>query len=208
MRLPEYDCMVETFPADCADQPLHVRILPRRSGSGRLVPNAQGAQPLHEERAICSVAVPDKITRCTVPGKGLDDLARNTLRGRICRHPERYPQSTLVTQNHKAIEQPERNRRQHEEVDCRDAIDMIGRKGPPALRWRPAPVHIACDRRLRDCETEIEQFTVNVWCAPEVICTAHRADEIAQLGRDSRPANAVCVTARASTTGTPRDASG
>jgi hypothetical protein len=34
MRLPEYDYVVETFPADRADQPLHVRILPRRSGSG------------------------------------------------------------------------------------------------------------------------------------------------------------------------------
>jgi hypothetical protein len=31
-----------------------------------------------------------------------------------------------VTQNQKAIEQPERYRRQHEEVDCRDAIDMKG----------------------------------------------------------------------------------
>src|SRR5262245_52981282 len=30
---------------------------------------------------------------------------------------------------------------------------------------------------------------MDVWCTPEVICTAHRADEIAQLGRDSRPAN-------------------
>src|SRR5262249_56458737 len=66
---------------------------------------------------------------------------------------------------------------------------MIGQEGPPALRWRPTPVHIACDRGLRDCETELEQFTMNVWCTPEMICTAHRADEIAQLGRDSRPAN-------------------
>ena len=60
--------------------------------------------------------------------------------------PNDTPQSTPVTQNHKAIEQLERYRRQHEEVDCRDAIDMIGQKGPPALRWRPTPVHIACDR--------------------------------------------------------------
>jgi len=47
--------------------------------------------------------------------------------------------------DHQAIEQPERYRRQHEEVDCRDTIGMIGQKGPPALRWRPTPVHIACD---------------------------------------------------------------
>src|SRR5438067_11779759 len=38
MRLPEYDHVVETFPSDRADQPLDVRVLPRRSGSGRLVP--------------------------------------------------------------------------------------------------------------------------------------------------------------------------
>src|SRR5262245_2205682 len=30
---------------------------------------------------------------------------------------------------------------------------------------------------------------MDVWCTPEVICTAHRADETAQLGRNSRPAN-------------------
>src|SRR5262245_33071905 len=138
--------MVETFPSDRADQPLDVWILPRRSGSSRLVPNAHGTQPLPEDHAIRSVSVPNKIARCTVPGKRLDDLARNPLRGRICRHPERYPQSAPVTQNHKAIEQPERYRRQHEEVDCRDAIDMIGQKGPPALRRRPTAVHIACDR--------------------------------------------------------------
>src|SRR5262249_6954332 len=126
VRLPEYDHVVETFPSDRADQSLDVRVLPRRSGCSRLVPNAHGTQPLPEDQAIRSVAIPNKITRCTVPGKRLDDLARNPLRGRICRHPERYPQSTSVAQNHKAIERPERYRRLHEEVDYRDTIDMIG----------------------------------------------------------------------------------
>src|SRR5262249_4622239 len=112
VRFPKYDHVVETFPSDRADQPLDVRVLPRRSGNSRLVPNAHGTQPLPQDRAIRSVPVPNKIARCTLPGKRLDDLARNPLRGRICRHPERYPQSTTVTQNHKAIEQPERYRRQ------------------------------------------------------------------------------------------------
>src|SRR5262249_2919905 len=126
VRLPKYDHVVETFPSDRADQPLDIWVLPRRSGSGRLVPNAHGTQPLPEDGAIRSVSVPNKIARCTVPGDALDDLALNPVRGRIRRHPERYPQSTLMTLNHKAIEQPERYRRQHEEVDCRDTIDMIG----------------------------------------------------------------------------------
>jgi hypothetical protein len=45
-----------------------------------------------------------------------------------------------VTQNHKAIEQPERYRRQHEEVDCRNAIDMIALSGlSPEVRARDKP---------------------------------------------------------------------
>src|SRR5262249_44783830 len=38
VRLPKYDHVVETFPSDRADQPLDVRVLPRRSGCSRLVP--------------------------------------------------------------------------------------------------------------------------------------------------------------------------
>src|SRR5262245_2589935 len=91
VRFPKYDHVVETFPSDRADQPLDVWVLPRRSGSSRLVPNAHGTQPLPEDHAIRSVSVPGKIARCTV-GKRLDE--RNPLRGRICRHPERHPQST------------------------------------------------------------------------------------------------------------------
>src|SRR5262245_40898635 len=73
-----------------------------------------------------------------------------------------------MTQNHKATEQPERNRRQQEEIDCRDTIDMIGQKGSPPL-GRRAAIHIARDRRLSERETEPEQFTMNVWCTHRAI---------------------------------------
>jgi hypothetical protein len=99
MRLPQYNHVVETFPSDCADQSLRVRILLRRARGNGLVADTQGAQPLHEDRAICSVAIPNKVTRRTVPGKCLGDLARNPLCGRICRYPKRYPQSAPVAQN-------------------------------------------------------------------------------------------------------------
>src|SRR5262245_46562008 len=72
VRLPKYDHVVETFPSDRTDQSLDIRVLPRRSGSSRLVPNAHGTQPLPQDRAIRSVSVPNKITRWTVPGKRLE----------------------------------------------------------------------------------------------------------------------------------------
>jgi hypothetical protein len=86
-----------------------------------------------------------------------------------------------VSQNHKTIEQPECNRWQDEEVDCRDAIDMIGQKCPPPL-GRRAAVHIPRDRRLSEGEAQLEQFSMNVWRTPKVICAAHLANELAQFG--------------------------
>jgi hypothetical protein len=62
------------------------------------------------------------------------------------------------------------------------------------------------DRRLSEREAELEQFTMDVWRTPEVICAAHLAMSLRSsaeiLGLLTRE------TARASMTGTPRDASG
>src|SRR5262249_25018460 len=38
VRLPKHDQVVETFPADRTDQPLDVRVLPRRSGARSACP--------------------------------------------------------------------------------------------------------------------------------------------------------------------------
>ena len=65
----------------------------------------------------------------------------------------------------KTIEDPERDRWKHKKVDCCDAVSMIAQKCAPALRWWPrVAAHI-----LSDLEAELEQFTMNVWGAPERI---------------------------------------
>src|SRR3972149_6643095 len=50
---------------------------------------------------------------------------------------------------------------------------------------------MSSDRRLSGLEAELEQFTMNVWGAPERVRPAHLANERAQLSRDLRPANTV-----------------
>src|ERR1019366_6040378 len=73
-----------------------------------------------------------------------------------------------------------------------NAIRMIVQKRPPALRWWPrVAAHISSDCRLSDLEAELEQFTMNVWGAPERVRPAHLANERAQLSRDLRSANMV-----------------
>jgi hypothetical protein len=45
---------------------------------------------------------------------------------------------------------------------------MVAQKRAPALRWwPPVAAHIPSDCRLSDLEAELEQFTMNVWGAPE-----------------------------------------
>src|SRR5450830_475887 len=69
---------------------------------------------------------------------------------------------------------------------------MVAQKRAPALRWWPrVAAHIAGDCRLSDLKAELEQFTMNVWSAPEQVRPAHLANERAQLSRDLRSANTV-----------------
>src|SRR5450830_641584 len=92
----------------------------------------------------------------------------------------------------KTIEDPERDRWNDKKVDRRNAVGMVTEKRTPALRWRPrVAAHIASDRRLSDLEAELEQFTMNVWSAPERVRPAHLANERAQLSRDLRSASTV-----------------
>jgi hypothetical protein len=49
-------------------------------------------------------------------------------------------------------------------------------------------------RATVDCASvkpSLEQFAMNVWRTPEVICTAHLANGRAQFGCDPRPTNAI-----------------
>src|SRR5947207_12108658 len=69
---------------------------------------------------------------------------------------------------------------------------MVAEKRPPALRRCPkAAAHIPSDCRLGDLEAQLEQLTMNAWCAPESVCAAHLANQRAQLHQDLGSANTV-----------------
>src|ERR1700726_3755735 len=127
-----------------------------------MVPNAHCTDPLQEDRTIRGVSIPNEISRRVVPRERLGDLARNPLRGWVCRHATRHPKPPSVAHNDKTIRNLEGDRRQDKEVDRRDAVDVIAEKRPPALRrWPRGAAHVPRDRRLGDLEPEIEQPTRN-----------------------------------------------
>ena len=143
-------------------------------------------------RPVRGVPIPNEVSRRLVPWESLGDLARDPLRSRVCRHAKRHPNSSSMPYDDKTIEDPERNRWKDKKVDRRDAVGMVAEKRAPALRWWPrVAAHIPSDCRLSDLEAELEQFTMNVWGAPERVRPAHLANERAQLSRDLRSANTV-----------------
>ena len=62
---------------------------------------------------------------------------------------------------------------------------MILQKRAPRLRPRLAAAHhVFADIALSDVDAELEQFTVDAWCAPSGILPAHLADQISDLARN------------------------
>src|SRR5450759_4064498 len=162
--------MVQALPADRANEPLNVSVLPGLSERNRPISNTHGAQTLHEDWPVRGVPIPNEVSRRVVPWESFGDLARDPLRGRIFRHAKRHPTSSSMLYDDKTIEDSKRDRWQDKQVDRRNAIHMILQKGSPTLRrWQPAAAHIPSNRRLSDLETELEKLTMNAWCAQEMV---------------------------------------
>src|SRR5258708_31898143 len=133
-----------------------------------MLPNAHCTDPLQEGWTIRGVSIPNEISRRVVPRERLGDLARDPLRGWVCRHAKRHPKPSSVAHNDKTIQNLECDRRQDKEVDRRDAVDVIAEKRPPALRRCPRGAgHGPSDRRLGDPEAPAGQTTMTTRRGPQ-----------------------------------------
>src|ERR1035437_502062 len=132
VRFAEYDHVVQALPADRTNEPLNVSVLPGWSECDRSIPNAHGAQTLHEDWPVRCVPIPNEVSRRVVPWESFGDLARDPLRSRICRDAKRHPNSSSMPYDDKTIEDPERDRWKDKKVDRRDAVGMVAQKRAPA----------------------------------------------------------------------------
>ena len=65
---------------------------------------------------------------------------------------------------------------------------LVAQKHPPAgATTQPTRHHVFCHRRLRNLESQLEQFAVDPRRTPEEIGPAHRFDQTDQLGVQRRP---------------------
>jgi len=83
-----------------------------------------------------------------------------------------------------------RYRRNHKQIDRRNAVSMIVQKGLPRLQRPASPRHhILGNRRLGDLDAELEQFAMYLSGAPQRILKVHPSDQVAHLLGDPRAAS-------------------
>src|SRR4029077_20234009 len=138
MRLVQDDEMVNTLAPDRSDQPFGKAILPGRGWCNRSVPNAHGSQSACDNGAIDPIAVPDHITRTTVPRKSLGDLPGDPLRRRVGCDVDPDEISAINPYNHEAVQQFETNGRGHEQIHGGNVRSVVMQEGPPPLAGWPS----------------------------------------------------------------------
>ena len=76
MRFPGHDHVVETFPSDCADQSLDVRILPRRARRNEAVDKITGSLDAQNQGMVTMRATqePQMLARSDLPSPSIDLL--------------------------------------------------------------------------------------------------------------------------------------
>ncbi len=134
MALVENNEVVEAFSTDRPDQPFGVGILPGGLGRGEDLPDADSPDDPPECIAVGTISIPQQVARLgAVCGKGLPDLLRDPLGGRMSADVEVKDAPAVVGENHEAEEKPESGRGNDEEITgCRGA-KVIPKKSAPGL---------------------------------------------------------------------------
>jgi hypothetical protein len=93
---------------------------------------------------------------------------------------------TIVTDDEKAIERAEGDRRNREEVHRGNRFPVITEKGNPEpgrLRISRRSFHPTRDRSLRDVKAEHEKLAMDAWRSPRGVLNDHPEDQFLNLLR-------------------------
>src|SRR5471030_625174 len=143
MHLAQDNDVVHTLMPDRSDQPFGKAILPRRGRSGRLVPDAHGAQSARDDAAIDPIAIADEVVRSLIPRKRLRYLTCNPFCRRICCDVDPDKVSAVEPDNDEGIEQVETDSWNNEQVHGGNVRRLVMQEGSPSLAgWPASLVHV------------------------------------------------------------------
>src|SRR6476619_2268519 len=184
VALAEYDNVVKAFPADRADQPFSISILPRGARRRRSIADAHRSESADKDLTIGPVPVTNEIAGSLFPAACFRDLICDPFRGWMRCDAKPQNMSPAVPHDQQSVEQAKRDCRHHEHIHRSDPISVIAEECPPALRRRvSSPDHVLGHAGLSDIDAELEQLSMAPRRSPPRIGNAHLADKLADLRR-------------------------
>ena len=135
-RLVENDDVVQAFTPHGTNQTFDVGVLPRRLRRDEDFVDAHPLCGLTELRPVRAIAVPQEITRRTVPRERFNELMGRPFGGGMCGDGKMHGTSTIMTQDQKNEQYAERNGWHHEEIDRHQVLYMVLEERAPSLGWR------------------------------------------------------------------------
>jgi hypothetical protein len=155
----DHDDVIEAFASNRADEALGERILPWRPRGDEDLGHPQAFHAPDERVAVDGVPIAKQVPGRCLFRKAVDQLASGP-RGRgVVGNVDMDEFSTVVSKDHEPEEQAEGERRDNEEVDGDNVMDMRLQEGAPRRGWpRRGAAHVLGDGELRDRIAEEAEF--------------------------------------------------
>src|SRR3989475_6111381 len=188
MPFADHDDVVQAFTSNRADHPLGIRVLPRRAGRNDGLLDVQHLGLTRKSFSIDLVSVTDQMAWGLLQPARLDQLPPSPIRGRMFRDIKMHQPPPVVAQHHEDEQDPKGRRGHREEIQRDQILGVILQKRAPRQRRRPPrPEHVLRDRRLRDRQTQLQQFAMDPRRTPERIGAADPPNQISELRPDRGP---------------------
>jgi hypothetical protein len=161
-------------------------ILPRtfERSAERIRP--QGSNRCRDFQAILGITIKDDESRGGSKWKCFSQQLHDPRACRMLCDIEVQDTPTVVTDDEKAIERAEGDRRNREEVHRGNRFPVIAEKGKPAPGWlriSRRPFHPTRDRSLTDIKAEHEKLAMDAWRSPRWVLNDHSEGQFLHLLR-------------------------
>ena len=164
----ENDHVIQAFAADRTDHTLNIRALPGRTRRTEDLSNVHGVELLLKGISINSIAITQQITRCSIVGKGFNDLLGGPFGAGVSRHVEVNDTAPVVADDDEDKQCLEEDRGHREEVYGNHLSHMIVEERSPGLRgWFPISEHVLADGSLGNVDGQFLKFAMDSRCRPK-----------------------------------------
>ncbi len=191
MAFIERDDVVQQIAPAAFDPTLRHTILPGTFERGPHWAHLQRSNGYGNLEPVLRIPVEDQKPGGRFKRKRFPQLLDDPHARRMPGDVEMQDATTIVADDEEAVQRPESDRWNREEVHRGDSFPVVPQKRKPALGWLRVPrrsFHPTGDRSLGKIETEHEKLPMNAWCAPGRVLGHHTEHEIPYLFGNPPPA--------------------